>query len=138
MAKNKTTETAYSVAEFLTTINDEKKRKDCTEIINLVTQHTGIEPKMWGASIVGFVSYHYKYDSGHEGHAPLAGLAARVNAIVFYLSTNLENREELLQRLGKQTGKGCIYIQKIEDIDKSILIRMFENAIAHKKQSQIT
>lgn len=135
MAKNKTIETQHSVAGFLTTLKDEKKRKDCSAIITLITEHTGLEPKMWGTSIVGFGSYHYKYESGHEGDAPLAGIASRANAIVFYLSANFEKRAELLQNLGKhKTDKGCVYIQKLEDIDTSILTKMVKNHIKHIKK----
>lgn len=134
MAKNKTIETQNSVAGFLTTIIDEKKRKDCSAIIDLITEHTGLEPKMWGTSIVGFGSYHYKYESGREGDAPLAGLASRTNAITLYLS-NFDKKEELLTKFGKHTtGKGCIYIQKPEDIDTSILIKMVKNSIEHRKK----
>ena len=81
MAKNKTIETRESVSGFLATIADGKRRIDCSAIIGLVTEHTGLEPKMWGPAIVGFGSYHYKYESGREGDAPLAGIASRANAI---------------------------------------------------------
>src|SRR5437867_13213938 len=121
MAKNKTVETKNSVAGFLAKITDEKKRKDFLTIIDMITKHTGLEPKMWGTAIVGFGSYHYKYESGREGDAPLAGLAARANAITFYLGSVFDKREELLSKLGKHsTGKGCIYVQKLEDIDTSV------------------
>src|SRR6266550_4085619 len=134
MAKNKTTETQNSVADFLTTISEEKKRKDCSKIIDLITEHTGVKPKMWGTSIVGFGTYHYKYESGREGDAPLAGIAARTNAIVLYLPSDFDKREELLSKFGKhKTSKGCIYIQKLEDIDTSILTKMVKNSIEQKK-----
>ena len=134
MAKNKTTETQNNVADFLTTITDEKKRQDFSAIIKLITEHTGFEPKMWGTSIVGFGIYHYKYESGHEGSAPLAGIASRANAITLYLS-NFDKKEELLSKFGKhKTGKGCIYIQKLEDIDDSILTKMVKNSIEHRKK----
>jgi hypothetical protein len=135
MTKNKTIETQNSVAGYLKTIKDGKKRLDCSEIIELVKEQTGLEPKMWGTSIVGFGSYHYKYTSGHEVDAPLTGFAARTNAIVFYLSANFNKRDELLKNLGKhKTGKGCIYIQKLEDIDKSILMKMVKSSIDHTKR----
>ena len=134
MAKNKTIETRASVAGFLKTITDEKKRKDCSAIIDLITKHTGLEPKMWGASIVGFGSYHYKYESGREGDAPLAGLASRANAITLYLS-NFDKKEELLKKFGKhKVGGGCVYIQKLADVDSSILIKMVKNSIEHRKK----
>lgn len=135
MAKNKTIETQNSVAGFLKTITDEKKRKDFSAIINLITKLTGLEPKMWGTSIVGFGSYHYKYESGREGDAPLTGIAARANAITLYLGTEFDKREELLSKFGKhKIGGGCIYIQKLEDIDTGVLTKMVKNSIAHTKK----
>ncbi len=135
MAKNKTIETENSVADFLTTITDEKKRTDCSTIIDLITKQTGLEPKMWGSSIVGFGSYHYIYDSGRMGDAPLVGIAARVNAITLYLGSNFDNRDELLSQFGKhKSSKGCIYVQKLEDIDIHVLMEMVKNSIEHRQQ----
>ena len=130
MAKNKTTETQNSVTDFLATLTDEKKRKDSTKIIELIAAQTNLEPKMWGSSIIGFGSYHYKYESGREDDAPLVSISPRVNAISLYLGTDFEQRSELLSKFGKhKTGKSCIYIQKIEDIDTSILAQMVQNSI---------
>ena len=135
MAQNKTVETRASVAGFLKTIKDEKRRKDCSAIVELITKHTGYEPKMWGPAIVGFGSYHYKYESGREGDAPLTGLASRVNSITLYLGTGFENREELLSKFGKyKASGGCVHIQKLEDIDTGILIKMVKNCIKHSKK----
>ena len=132
MTKNKTTETENSVATFLTTIADDKKRTDVSAIIDLISKHTGFEPKMWGTGIVGFGSYHYKYESGREGDAPLTGIAARANAITLYLTSTFDKREELLSKFGKhKTSKGCVYIQKLEDIDTGILIKMVKNSIQY-------
>lgn len=133
--QNKTTETKASVAAFLKTIKDPKRRSDCTTIIGLITESTGLEPKMWGTSIVGFGSYHYKYESGREGDAPLTGIASRTNAIVLYLVSVFDKREELLAKFGKhKTSKGCIYIQKLEDIDTGILLKMVKNSIAYVRK----
>ena len=135
MAKNKTVETKNSVAGFLAKIKDGQKRKDCSAIIELLAGQTELEPKMWGPGIVGFGSYHYVYESGREGDAPLVGLSPRASAIVFYLSTNFEKRKELLKSFGKhKTGKGCIYIQKLDDIDTGILVKMVKNSIKHVKK----
>ena len=136
MAKaNKTIETKASVAGFLKTIKDERRRKDCSAIIALITKHTGFEPRMWGTSIVGFGSYHYKYESGREGDAPLTGIASRANAITLYLGSSFDKREELLLKFGKhKVSGGCIHVQKLEDIDSSILIRMVKNSIASRKK----
>ena len=135
IAKNKTVETQDSVVAFLNTITDVKKRKDFSVIIELITKHTGLEPKMWGTAIVGFGSYHYKYESGREGDAPLAGIAPRTNAITFYLGSHFDKREELLSKLGKhKIGGGCIHIQKLEDVDTNVLIKMVKNSIEHRKK----
>lgn len=135
MAKNKTIETQDSVAAFLMTIKDEKRRKDISAIIDLITKHTGLEAKMWGTSIVGFGIYHYKYESGHEGSAPLTGIASRANAITLYLGSKFDEREELLSEFGKyKMGKGCIYIQKLEDIDTKILAKMAKNSVEYRKK----
>lgn len=135
MAKNKTTENQNSVAAFLKTIADEKKRNDTSTIIDLFTQHAGFEPKMWGTSIVGFGSYHYKYESGREGDAPLAGVAARANAITLYLGSEFKDREALLSKFGKyKAGKGCIYVQKLEDVDKDVLAKMIKNSVEHRNK----
>ena len=135
MAKNKTIENTNSVAEYLGNITDEKKRRDCTEIVELIKTSTGFEPRMWGTGIIGFGTYHYKYDSGREGDAPLAGLASRANAIVLYLAASPEQREQFLQKLGKhKTSKGCIYIKNLEDIDTKVLGKMALNSVKYLKQ----
>ena len=134
MVKNKTLETEISVDDYLTTIADEKKRKDCSTIIEILTEQTGFEPLMWGTSIVGFGVYNYKYETGREGSAPLFGLATRANNIALYLSAHFDNRENLLSKFGKyKSDKGCVNIQKLEDIDTNILIQMVKNSIEHKK-----
>src|SRR5450631_941880 len=118
MAKNKTTETSISVTGFIKTVKDETKRKDSVTLIELVKKQTGLEPKMWGRSIVGFGSYHYKYGSGHETDSPLVAFSPRASAITIYLSGHFEKREELLNKSGKyKTDKGCFYIKKLEDIN---------------------
>lgn len=130
MAKNKTTETESSVIDFINIAPDEAKRKDTFELLEIMQETTGFEPKMWGASIIGFGSYHYKYDSGHEGDAPLAGFSPRKDAISLYLSSSFENKEELLSKFGKhKAGKGCIYIKKLTDIDLEILKIMISASV---------
>lgn len=135
MAKTKTAETSISVNDFINTIKDETKRKDSFTLIDLIKKQTGLEPKMWGPSIVGFGSYHYKYETGHEGDSPLVGFSPRAAAISLYLSAQLQNREQLLNKFGKHTtGKGCIYIKKLSDINIEILQKMIGNHIAHIKK----
>ena len=93
---------------------------------------------MWGTAIVGFGSYHYKYESGREGDAPLTGIASRANSITLYLGSEFDKREELLSKFGKhKAGKGCIHIQKLEDIDTSILIKMVKNSIEYRKKQNL-
>ena len=132
MAKIKTTETSKSVAGFINSVSDEIKRKDSFQIIEIMQKQTGFEPKMWGPSIVGFGNYHYKYDSGHEGDMPLAAFSPRSTAIVFYFAEEFENRDELLRRLGKhKTGKVCVYIKRLDDIDVSVLKKMISNSVKY-------
>ena len=132
MAKNKTTETESSVVDFINAIEDETKRNDAFELITIMKQETGFEPKMWGTGIVGFGSYHYKYASGHEGDAPLAGFSPRKAAISLYVYLSEENREDLLSKLGKhRAAKGCIYIKKLSDINVEILKEMTSASVEY-------
>ena len=130
MAKNKTTETQSSVIDFVNTVDDEVKRKDSFELITIMQKVTGTQAKMWGPSIIGFDSYHYKYASGHEGDAPLAGFSPRKNAISLYLYLTEENREALLPQFGKfKPSIGCIYIKKLADIDIELLKEMVKLSV---------
>jgi len=122
MAELKTKVNDNSVVEFLNSIADEKKRKDSFVVLKLMEQVTKSKPKMWGTSIVGFGSYHYKYESGHEGDAALLGFSPRKQNLVLYVLTHFKKQAELLQKLGKhKTGKVCLYINKLEDINLEIL-----------------
>lgn len=135
MAKNKTTETENSVTGYVSNISDEKRRKDFSQLVEIFRKETGLEPKMWGTAIVGFGSYHYVYESGREGDAPLTGLSSRANAIVLYLGSTFEKRDELLAKFGKhKTGKGCIYVQKLEDVDIKVLGIMIKNSIKKSRE----
>jgi len=125
MAKNKTTETESSVTDFINAVEDTAKRNDSFELVKIMQKESGFESKMWGPGIIGFGSYHYKYDSGHEGDAPLVAFSPRKAAISLYCYTTTENKEELLSKLGKhKASKGCIYIKKLTDIDTEILRKM--------------
>lgn len=133
MAQNKTTQTELSVTDFLNSVADETKRNDSFQLVELFKTQTGLEPKMWGPSIVGFGSYHYKYDSGHEGDAPLVAFSPRKDALTLYLA-NFDRREALLQQFGKhKTGKGCIYIKKLADVNIDILKEMIDLSAEHTK-----
>ncbi|MFC7522734.1 DUF1801 domain-containing protein [Parapedobacter sp. GCM10030251] len=129
-AKNKTVETTASVVDFLDTLADDAKRKDSLRLTEIIKAETGFEPRMWGTSIIGFGSYHYHYDSGREGDAPLVGFSPRKNEFALYLAQDFEEREELLRQFGKhKTGKACIYVKKLADINEGILKRMIAASV---------
>lgn len=129
MAKNKTTETDISVTDFVNALKGETKRADSFRLIELIRNITKLEPKMWGKSIIGFGSYHYKYESGHEGDSPLVGFSPRAAALTLYIPA-FEIREPFLEKLGKhKTSKGCVYIAKLEDIDLAVLEQLIRKHI---------
>lgn len=128
MAKNKTTETDLSVTDFVNALKGESRRKDAFRLIELITKITKLEAKMWGGSIIGFGSYHYKYASGHEGDAPLVGFSPRATALTLYIPAI--EREAFLEKLGKhKASKGCVYIENLEDVDLAVLEKMIKNHI---------
>ncbi len=136
MAKNKTNETKVSVNDFVNKIEDEGKRDDANRLIKIFSDVTGFESKMWGPSIIGFGSYHYKYDSGHEGDMALACFSPRKTSIVLYLSTTLEKREELLKKLGKHKAEGgCVYVKKLEDIDIEVMKKLIVESVKSIKKN---
>lgn len=123
MYEQKTKPTDNSVIEFIDNFADTpKKREDAYRLLDIFAETTGYEAKMWGPSIIGFGSYHYKYASGHEGDAPLAGFSPRKAKISLYFAPEDPEREALLAKLGKHTsGKSCVYISKVADIDVDTL-----------------
>ena len=134
MAELKTKQTEASVADFLNSITDEQRRADCFAVSDFMKKATKAEPKMWGPSIVGFDSYHYKYASGHEGDACVVGFASRKDALVLYLMGRDEKFNELLGQLGKyKSGKGCLYIKKLTDIDLKVLQALIKCSVAFVK-----
>ena len=136
MTKNKTTQTTSSVEEYILSIKDEKKQTAFAKLIQLINKETGLPPVMWGTSIVGFGSYNYKYESGRKGTAPLTGVSARANAISLYIGSEYEEREKLLSTLGKyKLGGGCLYIQKLEDIDTTVLLKIIHNSIQERQKN---
>lgn len=122
MYELKTKQTDNSVLEFIENVDSPKKREDAYKLLDIFTDTTGYEAKMWGPTIIGFGSYHYKYATGHEGDAPLVGYSPRKAKISLYFATGDEEREVLLKDFGKYTaGKGCVYINKVADIDTDVL-----------------
>jgi len=131
----KTKETDDSVIEFIESVESPKKREDAYQLLDIFTETTGYEAKMWGPSIIGFGKYHYKYKSGHEGEAPLVGFSPRKARFSLYFATGDSKREALLKNFGKhKTGKACVYINKVADIDIDILKKLITQSVAFLKE----
>jgi len=127
-AKLKTRVNNASVAAFLNSVEDETKRKDAKHLLKLFKEVTHVKPKMWGPSIIGFGSYHYKYDSGREGDMPKVGFSPRKNALTCYIMAGFPRFKELMDKLGKyKTGKSCLYIKKLEDVDEDVLKELIKD-----------
>ena len=133
-AKVKTTENSSSVAAFIKKLGDPERQKDANAIIAIMQDQSGFEAKMWGPAIIGFGSYHYVYESGREGDAPLVAFSPRKTEFSLYLCSQFEKREELLKKLGKhKSAKGCVYIKKMADVDADILKKMIANSLKYYK-----
>jgi hypothetical protein len=131
MAENKTKPTKLSVAAFIDALTDETKRADAKALVKLMQSATGEKPKMWGPSIIGFGTYHYTYESGREGDMPLAGFSPRKAATVLYGMMGCSDSEALFAKLGKHTtGKGCLYIKKLADVDRQVLEALVARSVA--------
>ena len=130
MAELKTKKTEVSVDDFLQAVKDEGTRQDCLEIVKLLKQATRSEPKMWGASIIGFGSRRIQYSNGRELDWMLAGFSPRKANLTLYLPGGIAAKSDLLKKLGKHsTGKGCIYIKKLADVDKKVLKQLIVDSI---------
>jgi hypothetical protein len=133
MAENKTKPTEISVAGFIEAITDETKRADAKALVKLMQSASGEKPKMWGPSIIGFGSVHYKYGSGREGDMPVIAFSPRKAASVLYGAIGFDGAEKLLAKLGKHTtGKGCLYIKKLSDVDQKVLQTLVAKSLAAK------
>ncbi len=135
MLNQKTKPTEQSIADFINSfVENEQKKKDSFELLKIMLEVSGFEPKMYGPSIIGFGSYHYKYDSGHEGNAPLVGFSPRKAAISLYVYSGymgFPEQDEMLKELGKfKMGKACIYVNKLSDINQEVLKKMIQSTIA--------
>ena len=136
MAELKTKQTDESVTEFLNGVPDEKKRQDSFAILELMTEVTGAEPRMWGESIVGFGSYHYRYASGREGDWFVTGFSPRKQNLTLYIMAGFYNYGQLLQNLGKhKTGKSCLYIKRLEDVDLDTLRELVSQSVQHMNET---
>jgi len=134
MAELKTQVTKASVDKFLQGIRDEIKREDCYQILKIMKRATQAEPKMWGPNIIGFGDYHYKYASGRENDWFMMGFSPRVQNITLYSMGGFDS--ELLKKLGKyKTGKGCLYINRLEDVDKKVLSELIGKSVKNLSES---
>ena len=130
MTELKTKKNETSVEGFLTSVENEKRREDSFLVLDLMKEVTGEEPTMWGTSIVGFGNYHYKYASGREGDWFVVGFSPRKQNMTLYITDGFENYKLLLGKLGKhKTGKSCLYINKLEDVDQDILKELVKQSI---------
>jgi hypothetical protein len=135
MTENKTKATEASVEAYIGAITDESRREDCQALAKLMAKATKQPPKMWGSSIVGFGSYHYKYESGREGDSCLVGFSSRRGDISIYILADFPGEEELLRKLGKDTrGKGCLYIRHLGDVDPKVLEKLIAASAAERKR----
>jgi hypothetical protein len=130
----KTAATEKDPIAFIDAVKSEVKRKDSHELVAMMQDITGTPPKMWGPSIVGFGQYRYKYDTGREGDMCLTGFSPRTGAIVVYLGPGIENAK-LMAKLGKHKhGKGCLYINKLDDVDRAVLRKLIEYSVAQLRK----
>jgi hypothetical protein len=131
VSEPKTKPTEVIAESHIAAIASEEQRSDAQTLVALLRRVTRQEPRMWGPSIVGFGSYHYKYASGHEGDSALAGFAARGRELVVYIAADFEGRDVLLARLGKhKTGKVCVYIRRLADVDLKVLETLIARSVA--------
>jgi hypothetical protein len=136
MAELKTQKTDTSVEEFLYSVDNDRKREDSFEILEMMKEVTGEEPVMYGSSIIGFGSYRYKYASGREGEWFLVGFSPRKQNITLYIMSGFDNYENLLGELGKyKTGKSCLYVNKLDDVDEQVLRELVRESVDHMKSA---
>jgi Domain of unknown function (DU1801) len=134
MADNKTKPSQLGVATFIDALTDENRRADARALVKLMQGATGEKAKMWGPSIIGFGSYHYRYESGREGDMPLVGFSPRKAAAVLYGVMGFSGSEELLAKLGQHTtGKGCLYIKRLADVDPKVLQVLVIKSVTAKR-----
>ena len=135
MSGNKTTPTDANVSAFLAAIADDQRREDCRTLLALMGRITGKPAVMWGASIVGFDTYHYRYESGREGDWAVTGFSPRKGDISVYLTAASPEQDDLLARLGRhKMGKACLYIRRLSDIDLAVLEQLIAASVAEVRR----
>ena len=136
MAENKTQRTVASVGEFLTFVENKRRREDGFMVLEMMKEITGLEPEMWGPSIIGFGSYHYKYESGREGDIFLTGFSPRKQSLSLYIMDGFDGCDDLLTKLGKhRKGASCLYINKLADVNMDVLRELVQRSFKHSKSN---
>ncbi|MBW7884804.1 MAG: DUF1801 domain-containing protein [Caldilineaceae bacterium] len=132
MAELKTQRNDQDVEAFLNALPDDQRRQDCFSVLEIMREVTGAEPKMWGDSIVGFGDYRYRYESGRQGEWFLTGFSPRKQNLTLYMMAGFDHYDELMGQLGKfKTGKSCLYIKKLRDINVPVLRELVKQSVAH-------
>ncbi|HLY25788.1 MAG TPA: DUF1801 domain-containing protein [Aggregatilineales bacterium] len=135
MSENKTVPTDKSVQAFLDSVEDDQKRADSWTLVQLMQDITGLPPQMWGGAIIGFGKIHYKYASGREGDMMLIGFSPRKQNLALYAISGSDEYETLLTKLGKyKLGKGCLYLNRLKDVDMGTLKEMIQRAVEHTRK----
>jgi hypothetical protein len=131
----KTKQTEASVDDHLAAVANERRRNDATPVMEMMTRITGLEPKLWGTSVIGFGSYHYKYASGREGDWPITAVAARKQALSVYIMPGFSDYRDLMGKLGKyKTGVSCLYINKLADVDLAVLEALITRSVTDMRE----
>jgi len=139
MAENKTKPSKVSVTAFMNSIEDKQKRLDARKVAAMMREATGSRARMWGANIVGFGEYHYKYDSGREGDFMITGFSPRKQALTLYVIPGFKHFEPLMNKLGKyKTGKSCLYVKRLEDVDEKVLKQLIVGSVKHMRKNYKT
>lgn len=138
MAELKTKVNSASVTDFLDKVTDAERRKDCDTVSAMMQKVTGEAPKMWGASLVGFGAYKYTYASGHSGEWLIIGFSPRKSDLTLYIMPGFTDHQELMDKLGKhKTGKSCLYIKKLADVDLKVLEKLMKASVAAMKKDRV-
>ena len=136
MTENKTKPNRQSVAAFIASVEPADRRRDCRTLLKLMRDATGAAPKMWGSSVVGFGSYHYKYESGREGNWFVTGFSPRKQDLTLYLMAGVERYPDLLRRLGKhKTGRSCLYLKGLDGVDITVLKRLVGESVKYVRRN---
>lgn len=139
MAENKTKPTAASVTAFVDSIDDPRRRADARKVASMMRRATGKRARMWGSSIVGYGTYHYRYESGREGDFMLTGYSPRKQALTVYILAGFDRFGRLMKKLGNyKTGKSCLYIKRLSDVDEKVLEQLIDASVKHMRDNYET